>query len=133
MIFRFVNVLCMGQSILKAYKKFSKVLNSLSFLVQICKGGSFYSDFKLFLRTVSRFVPLCQSTLVRRIERVQSGNLGDVKSVGESVYEIRIDMGPGYRLYYMMRGDEIIILLVGGDKSTQQRDIEKAIEMAKEI
>ena len=62
MIFRFVNVLCMGQSILKAYKKFSKVLNSLSFLVQICKGGSFYSDFKLFLRTVSRFVPLCQST-----------------------------------------------------------------------
>ena len=71
--------------------------------------------------------------IVRRIERVQSGNLGDVKSVGESVYEIRIDMGPGYRLYYMMRGDEIIILLVGGDKSTQQRDIEKAIEMAKEI
>jgi putative addiction module killer protein len=71
--------------------------------------------------------------IVRRIERVQSGNLGDVKSVGESVYEIRIDMGPGYRLYYTMRGDEIIILLVGGDKSTQQRDIEKAIEMAKEI
>jgi putative addiction module killer protein len=71
--------------------------------------------------------------IVRRIERVQSGNLGDIKSVGESVYEMRIDMGPGYRLYYMMRGDEIIILLVGGDKSTQQRDIEKAIEMAKEI
>lgn len=71
--------------------------------------------------------------IVRRVERVQSGNLGDVKSVGESVYEIRIDMGPGYRLYYTMHGDEIIILLVGGDKSTQQRDIEKAIEMAKEI
>jgi len=72
-------------------------------------------------------------TIVRRIERAQSGNLGDVKSVGESVYEMRIDMGPGYRLYYTMRGDEIIILLVGGDKSTQQRDIEKAIEMAKEM
>lgn len=71
--------------------------------------------------------------IVRRIERAQSGNVGDVKSVGESVYEMRIDMGPGYRLYYTMRGDEIIILLVGGDKSTQQRDIEKAIEMAKEI
>lgn len=71
--------------------------------------------------------------IARRIERAQSGNLGDVKSVGESVYEMRIDMGPSYRLYYTMRGDEIIILLVGGDKSTQQRDIEKAIEMAKEM
>lgn len=71
--------------------------------------------------------------IARRIERAQSGNLGDAKSVGESVYEMRIDMGPGYRLYYTMRGDEIIILLVGGDKSTQQRDIEKAIEMAKEM
>lgn len=71
--------------------------------------------------------------IVRRVERAQSGNLGDVKSVGESVYEMRIDMGPGYRLYYTMRGDEIIILLVGGDKSTKQRDIEKAIEMAKEM
>lgn len=70
---------------------------------------------------------------VRRMERAQSGNLGDVKSVGESIYEMRIDMGPGYRLYYTMRGDEMIILLVGGDKSTQQRDIDKAIEMAKEI
>lgn len=71
--------------------------------------------------------------IVRRMERSQSGNLGDVKSVGESVYEMRIDMGPGYRLYYTMRGSEMIILLVGGDKSTQQRDIEKAIQMAKEI
>ena len=71
--------------------------------------------------------------IMRRVERAQSGNLGDVKSVGECVYEMRIDMGPGYRLYYTMRGDEMIILLVGGDKSTQQRDIEKAIEMAKEI
>ena len=71
--------------------------------------------------------------IVRRIERAQSGNLGDVKNVGESVYEMRIDMGPGYRLYYTMCGDEIIILLVGGDKSTQQRDIEKATEMVKEI
>ncbi len=71
--------------------------------------------------------------IARRIERAQCGNLGDAKSVGESVYEMRIDMGPGYRLYYTLRGDEIIILLVGGDKSTQQRDIEKAIEMAKEI
>ncbi|KFN40346.1 MAG: hypothetical protein JU82_03690 [Sulfuricurvum sp. MLSB] len=71
--------------------------------------------------------------IARRLERAQNGNLGDVKSVGESVYEMRVDMGPGYRLYYTMRGDELVILLVGGDKSTQQRDIEKAIEMAKEL
>jgi len=71
--------------------------------------------------------------IVRRLERAQSGNLGDVKSVGERVFEMRVDMGAGYRLYYTMRGNELIILLVGGDKSTQQRDIEKAIEMAKEI
>lgn len=71
--------------------------------------------------------------IVRRVERIQSGNFGDAKSVGESVYEMRIDMGPGYRVYYTMRGNELIMLLVGGDKSTQQRDIEKAIKMAKEM
>ncbi|AFV98240.1 MULTISPECIES: type II toxin-antitoxin system RelE/ParE family toxin [unclassified Sulfuricurvum] len=71
--------------------------------------------------------------IARRLDRAQSGNLGDVKSVGERVFEMRVDMGAGYRLYYTMRGNELIILLVGGDKSTQQRDIEKAIEMAKEI
>ena len=70
---------------------------------------------------------------MRRVERIQSGNFGDAKSVGESVYEMRIDMGPGYRVYYTMRGNELIMLLVGGDKSTQQRDIEKAIKMAKEM
>lgn len=71
--------------------------------------------------------------IARRLERAQSGNLGDVKSVGESVFEMRVDMGPGYRLYCTMRHNKLIILLVGGDKSTQQHDIEKAIEMAKEI
>jgi putative addiction module killer protein len=71
--------------------------------------------------------------IARRLERAQVGNLGDVKSVGENIYEMRVDLGPGYRLYYTMRGDELIILLVGGDKSTQTKDIEKAKEMAKEI
>lgn len=71
--------------------------------------------------------------IARRLERAQGGNLGDVKCVGERVFEMRVDMGAGYRLYYTMRGNELIILLVGGDKSTQQRDIEKAIEIAKEI
>lgn len=71
--------------------------------------------------------------IARRLERAQGGNLGDVKSVDERIFEMRVDMGAGYRLYYTMRGNELIILLVGGDKSTQQRDIEKAIKMAKEI
>lgn len=72
-------------------------------------------------------------SIARRLERAQAGNPGDVKSVGENIYEMRIDLGPGYRLYYTMRGNELIILLVGGDKSTQTKDIEKAKEMAKEI
>jgi putative addiction module killer protein len=72
-------------------------------------------------------------SIARRLERAQAGNLGDVKPVGESIYEMRVDIGPGYRLYYMMRGTEMIILLVGGDKSTQQKDIDKAKEMAKEF
>ena len=72
-------------------------------------------------------------SIVRRLERAESGNLGDIKSVGGSVYEMRINRGPGYRLYYTMRKNELIILLVGGDKSTQRSDIEKAKEMAKEI
>lgn len=72
-------------------------------------------------------------TIARRLERAQAGSLGDVKPVGENIYEMRIDFGPGYRLYYTMRGNELIILLVGGDKSTQQQDIEKAKVMAKEI
>jgi len=68
-----------------------------------------------------------------RLKRIQMGNLGDVKAVGSGVSEIRIDYGSGYRIYYTMRKREIIVLLVGGDKRTQQGDIRKAIELAKLI
>lgn len=62
-----------------------------------------------------------------RIKRASlTGNLGDAKSVGEGVYEMRIDYGPGYRLYYAKRGNEIVLLLIGGNKASQQRDIAKA-------
>jgi len=70
--------------------------------------------------------------IIRRVKRVQTGNLGDHKSVGDKVSELRITTGPGYRVYYTQQGDEIIVLLVGGDKSSQSKDIEKAKEMAKE-
>ena len=62
-----------------------------------------------------------------RIRRISlTGNFGDVKPVGDGVYELRIDYGPGYRVYYSQRGSEIVLLLIGGDKSSQQKDIDKA-------
>jgi putative addiction module killer protein len=69
--------------------------------------------------------------ITSRIDRLQLGLFGDVKPVGEGVSEIRIDYGPGYRIYFVRRGREIVILLAGGDKRTQSRDIEKALELAK--
>ena len=68
-----------------------------------------------------------------RIRRISLGNFGDVKSVGEGVSEIRIDYGPGYRIYYLQRKNKVIILLWGGDKSTQLKDIEKAHELAQRV
>lgn len=68
-----------------------------------------------------------------RIRRVaETGNFGDAKPVRDGVNEIRIDYGPGYRLYYLQHGPIILVLLAGGDKSTQDADINRAIEIAKE-
>ncbi|GFM71397.1 hypothetical protein PSCICL_23890 [Pseudomonas cichorii] len=71
--------------------------------------------------------------IARRIERASAGNLGDVKSVGEGVSEMRVDVGVGYRVYFTTRDRTIIVLLVGGDKSTQPADIKRAKSMAKEV
>lgn len=68
-----------------------------------------------------------------RIDRLELGNAGDVKPVGEGVSEMRIDYGPGYRVYFMQKGSELIILLAGGDKRSQSRDILHAIEIAREL
>ena len=71
-----------------------------------------------------------RARVLARVERLAAGNPGDIKSVGEGVSEMRIDYGPGYRVYFTRRGNEIVILLAGGDKSTQNADIKTAQELA---
>lgn len=71
-----------------------------------------------------------QFRIAARIRRVSLGNLGDVKSVGDGVLELRIMHGPGYCVYITRQGETVIVLLAGGDKSTQRRDIERAKELA---
>ena len=68
-----------------------------------------------------------------RIERLAAGNPGDVESVGEGVSELRINYGPGYRVYFKTRGKELIILLAGGDKATQGNDIKAAQRLARNL
>ena len=68
-----------------------------------------------------------------RIDRIEMGNFGDVASVGESVSELRIFYGPGYRIYFVQRGAVVVILLSGGEKSTQHSDILKAKEIARQL
>jgi putative addiction module killer protein len=68
-----------------------------------------------------------------RIDRAENGNLGDVKPVAEGVSEMRIDFGPGYRVYFTQRGQEIVILLAGGNKSTQPKDIKPALQLARQL
>lgn len=69
-----------------------------------------------------------QTIIDKRLDRVSLGNLGDHRSVGEGVFELRIDYGPGYRIYFGQIGSTIVLLLCGGDKSTQAQDIRKSLE-----
>ncbi len=71
--------------------------------------------------------------IVARIRRMELGNPGDARSVGKGVMEMRIAFGPGYRVYYVQRGPEIVILLCGGDKRTQRDDIKRAHEFAERL
>ena len=68
-----------------------------------------------------------------RIERLATGNPGDVEPVGEGVSELRIDYGPGYRVYFKKRGRELVILLAGGNKNTQAKDIKAALRLARNL
>ena len=71
--------------------------------------------------------------IVARIRRMEKGNPGDSKSVGGSILEMRVDHGPGYRIYYVHRGAQVVILLCGGDKRTQQQDIKRAQTLAETV
>lgn len=74
-----------------------------------------------------------KAKIVARIDRLALGNLGDVKPVGQGVSELRIDYGPGYRVYFVRRAKVVIVLLCGGDKSSQARDIKAAMSLAAQL
>jgi putative addiction module killer protein len=88
-------------------------------------------EFSVWLKGVKD--GLTRQRLNKRLRKVQLGNLGDVEPVGEGVYEMREHFGPGWRMYYVQRGGVLIVMLGGGDKSTQQADINRAIELAKSL
>jgi putative addiction module killer protein len=71
--------------------------------------------------------------IARRIDRASTGNLGDIKSVGDGVSEMRVDVGAGYRVYFTMRNGVVIVLPAGGDKSSQNTDIRRAKKLAREV
>lgn len=87
-----------------------------------------FSDWLIALRDQKAKV-----NIVVRIERLAAGNPGDVRPVGRGVSELRVNLGPGYRVYFQKRGEIVLILLCGGDKSTQKKDIERAKKLADEL
>ena len=76
---------------------------------------------------------IAQARIAKQIDRLALGNPGHSRSVGEGIVELKIDYGPGYRVYYVTRGSVLTVLLCGGDKSTQARDIRRAKQIAAEI
>ncbi len=74
-----------------------------------------------------------RARILARVDRAAAGNLGNCAPVGEGVSEMKIDFGPGYRVYFVLRGIELIILLAGGDKSTQAKDIKLAKDLARQL
>ena len=76
---------------------------------------------------------MAKTRILIRIRRVSLGNFGDVKAVGEGVSELRVDYGPGYRVYLLRKGETLVVLLGGGDKRTQSRDIQRAIALSKVV
>ena len=88
------------------------------------------STFKRWIRRLRDRVAVAR--INARLRNVSNGHFGDVRAVGESVSEMRIQSGPGYRVYFIREGTEVVVLLCGGDKSSQLRDIERAKQIARE-
>ena len=95
-------------------------------MVEVVKSTSFESWLTGLKDGQTRF------RVIARIERLADGNAGDVKPVGAGVSELRLDFGPGYRVYFMQRGALLIVLLAGGNKRTQDADIKRAIKIARD-
>ncbi|QTF90888.1 type II toxin-antitoxin system RelE/ParE family toxin [Halomonas sp. BM-2019] len=95
-------------------------------MVEILKSGTFDRWFKKLRDREAR------ARIEMRIRRLSLGNPGDVQPIGQGLSEMRIDYGPGYRVYYMQQGAVVVVLLCGGDKRTQQEDIAKAKNLAAE-
>ena len=74
-----------------------------------------------------------RARILVRVERLAAGNPGDVRAVGEGVSELRISYGPGYRVYFIKKGQEVVVLLAGGDKGTQSSDIKTALRLARNL
>lgn len=89
------------------------------------------TDFDRWLKKLKD--PVAKRQIALRLTRLQAGNTGDAKRLDERLYELRLFTGPGYRIYYTKRGERIILLLCGGDKSSQSRDIEKARRMIEKL
>ncbi|CDO38849.1 MULTISPECIES: type II toxin-antitoxin system RelE/ParE family toxin [Novosphingobium] len=96
-------------------------------MIEVLRTAEFI-DWLTALRDVQ-----ARARIAKRIDRIAQGNFGDAKSVGDGVSELRFTFGPGYRVYYTRRGDVVVILLCGGDKGSQERDIDRAKAMAKEV
>lgn len=88
-------------------------------------------QFDLWLRGLRD--PIAKARIAARIRSAQAGNFGDCESVGEGISEMRIHVGPGYRVYYTRRGEVLYLLLCGGDKSSQKRDIQQAKTLLKSL
>ena len=96
-------------------------------MIQFIATGT-YNDWFSSLRDVQ-----AKARINARLRRAELGNFGDCEPVGEGVSEMRIHYGPGYRVYWVQRGHEIFILLAGGDKSTQAKDIKTALQLARKL
>lgn len=96
-------------------------------MYKVLQTEAFRKWFKRLRDDIAKFA------IGQRIERIKSGNFGDSKSLGDNIFELRVNVSKGYRVYFKNKGESIVILLVGGDKSSQDSDIKTAKKMGKEL